>query len=198
MVLTPWTLERKEPLEVYGPRGIGAMTRRLLDAYREDIDMRLNGGEPSNRTGYRVNAHEIAPGVIYRDANVTVKAFAVKHGSWKHAFGYRFETEGRTIVVSGDCRPSASVIESCNGCDILVHEVYSAAGFAKRAPEWQKYHSSFHTSTRELAEIATKAKPGLLVLYHQLFWGTSEEALLSEVSEGYKGRVVTGRDLDVY
>jgi ribonuclease BN (tRNA processing enzyme) len=198
LILTPWTLERKEPLEVYGPRGIKAMTRRLLEAYREDIDMRLNGGEPSNRTGYRVNTHEIEPGVIYRDANVTVKAFAVQHGSWKHAFGYRFETGSRTIVVSGDCRPSASVIDNCNGCDILVHEVYSMAGFAKRLPEWQKYHSSFHTSSRELAEIATKAKPGLLVLYHQLFWGTSEADLLSEVSQGYKGRVVSGRDLEVY
>lgn len=198
LILTPWTLERKEPLEVYGPRGIKAMTRDLLHAYREDIDMRLNGGEPSNRTGYRVNAHEIKPGVIYKDANVTVKAFAVNHGSWKHAFGFRFETADRTIVISGDCRPSASVAENCNGCDVLIHEVYSTAGFAKRSPEWQKYHSSFHTSSRELAEIATKAKPRLLVLYHQLFWGTSEEDLLNEIRRGYAGKVVSGRDLDVY
>lgn len=198
LILTPWTLERKEPLEVYGPRGIKAMSRHLLSAYSEDIHMRLNGGEPSNRTGYRVNAHEIWEGVIYKDSNVTVKAFAVSHGSWKQAFGYRFETTDRTIVVSGDCRPSASVIENCNGCDVLIHEVYSTVGFAKRPPEWQKYHSSFHTSSRELAEIATKARPGLLILYHQLFWGTSDEDLLGEVRQGYKGKVVSGRDLDVY
>ena len=198
LILTPWTLERKEPLEVYGPRGIKAMTRDLLHAYRQDINMRLNGGEPSNRTGYRVNAHEIKPGVIYKDANVTVKAFAVNHGSWKHAFGFRFETADRTIVISGDCRPSASVAENCNGCDVLIHEVYSTAGFAKRAPEWQKYHSSYHTSSRELAEIATKAKPRLVVLYHQLFWGTGEEDLLNEVRQGYSGKVVSARDLDEY
>jgi ribonuclease BN (tRNA processing enzyme) len=90
------------------------------------------------------------------------------------------------------------VAENCNGCDVLVHEVYSTAGFAKRPSEWQKYHSSFHTSSRELAEIATKARPGLLVLYHQLLWGTSEEDLLSEIQQAYKGRVVSGRDLDVY
>ena len=198
LILTPWTLERKQPLEVYGPRGIKAMTRHLLAAYREDIDMRLNGGEPSNKMGYRVRAHEIQPGVVYKDANVTVKAFAVRHGSWKQAFGYRFQTADRTIVVSGDCRPSTSVAENCNGCDVLVHEVYSTAGFAKRPSEWQKYHSSFHTSSKELAEIATKARPGLLVLYHQLLWGTSEEDLLSEIQQAYKGRVVSGRDLDVY
>ncbi len=198
LILTSWTLERSQPLEVYGPRGIKSMTRHLLEAYREDLDMRMNGGEPANRTGYKVNAHEIQPGLIYKDANVVVKAFAVSHGSWKQAFGYRFETADRTIVVSGDCRPSASVVENCNGCDVLIHEVYSTAGFSRRPPEWQKYHSSFHTSSKELAEIATSARPGLLVLYHQLFWGTSEEDLLSEVRQGYKGKVVSGRDLDVY
>jgi len=198
LILTPWVLDRKEPLQVFGPKGIKPMTEHILKAYREDIDIRLNGGEPSNKTGYKVIARDIKPGVVYRDENVTVKAFLVNHGSWREAYGFRFETPGRTIVISGDCRPSPSVIENCNGCDVLIHEVYSQAGFATRPPEWQKYHSRFHTSSRELAEIASKARPGLLVLYHQLFWGTSEDNLLKEVREGYAGRVVSGSDLDIY
>lgn len=198
LIFTPWTLERKEPLEIYGPAGIKAMVQHVMKAYEQDIDIRTNGLEPSNKTGYKVNAHEIKPGVVYRDRNVTVKAFLVNHGSWKQAFGYRFETPDRIIVVSGDCAPSASVVENCDGCDVLIHEVYSQAGFATRPPEWQKYHSNFHTSTRELAEIARKAKPRLLILYHQLFWGVSEEDMLKEVRESYGGNVVSGRDLDVY
>ena len=198
LILTPWVLERKEPLEVYGPKGIKAMTGHILSAYREDIDIRLGGGEPSNRTGYRVITHEIKPGIVYKDENVTVKAFLVNHGSWREAYGFRFETPDRTIVISGDCRPSTSVIQSCNGCDVLIHEVYSQAGFATRSAEWQRYHSRYHTSSRELAELASKARPGLLVLYHQLFWGTSDDDLLKEVRAGYTGKVVSGRDLDVY
>lgn len=198
LILTPWVLERKEPLEVYGPKGIKAMTGHILKAYREDIDIRLRGGEPSNKTGYKVIAHEIKPGVVYKDENVTVKAFLVNHGTWREAYGFRFETPDRTIVISGDCRPSPSVIQNCDGCDVLIHEVYSEAGFARRPPEWQKYHSRYHTSSRELAELASKARPGLLVLYHQLFWGTSEDDLLTEVRAGYSGKVVSGRDLDVY
>lgn len=198
LILTPWVLERTDPLEVFGPKGIKAMTEHLLEAYREDIDIRLSGGEPSNKTGYKVIAHEIKPGVVYKDANVTVKAFLVDHGSWPEAYGFRFETADRTIVISGDSRPSASVIENCNGCDVLIHEVYSQAGFATRPPAWQKYHSRYHTSSGELAQIATKARPGLLVLYHQLFWGVTEEDLLKEVRAGYSGKVVSGHDLDVY
>jgi ribonuclease BN (tRNA processing enzyme) len=160
--------------------------------------VRLDGSEPANQTGFQVNAHEIEAGDIYKDDKVVVTAFPVKHGTWKEAFGYRFKTADRTIVISGDTTPSATVIEACNGCDLLIHEVYSQAGFAKREPEWQKYHAAFHTSSQQLAELAAKAKPGLLVLYHQLIWSSTEEELLSEIRRTYKGKVVSGHDLDVY
>jgi ribonuclease BN (tRNA processing enzyme) len=199
LIFTPWTLERAAPLELYGPRGLRAMAHHIEQAYREDIKIRLTGGEPSNKTGYKVNVHEIKTGVVYRDANITVTAFAVPHGEWREAFGYRFDTsDGRSIVISGDTGPGDAVVNACQGCDVLVHEVYSTEGFARRPPEWQGYHARYHTSAKELGEIATKARPELLVLTHQLYWGTSEEQLLAEVRKGYAGRVVSGRDLGVY
>ena len=198
LVFTPWVLDRAEPLVVYGPPGIAAMTEHILAAYKEDIDIRIDGLEPANTVGYRVDVHEIQPGLIYRDANVTVRAFPVKHGSWRHAFGFRFETADRTIVISGDTIPCESLIQIAQGCDVLVHEVYSQAGFEKRPAEWQRYHAAFHTSSFELAEIAARVKPRLLVLYHQLFWGASEEELLAEVRSGYDGEVASADDLDIY
>ncbi|HKQ75124.1 MAG TPA: MBL fold metallo-hydrolase [Blastocatellia bacterium] len=197
-IFTPAVLERDAPLEIYGPPGIKAMTDHVMKAYVEDINIRLRGLEPSKPRGYVVNVHEIKTGVVYRDENVTVKTFPVRHGSWKHALGFRFETPDRVVVISGDCAPSESVIEACNGCDVLIHEVYSTAGFARRPPEWQRYHSNFHTSSKELAGIATKARPGLLVLYHQLQWGVTPEQLLDEMKQGYQGNVVFGNDLDIY
>lgn len=198
LIFTPWVLEREAPLVVYGPAGMKTMTDHLLKAYAKDIDIRLNGLEPANETGYKVVVNEIKPGVIFKDQNVTVKAFAVQHGSWQQAFGYRFETPDRVIVISGDCTPSPALIENSKGCDVLIHEVYSTAGFAKRPPVWQKYHSNFHTSSRQLAEIAKQVKPGLLILYHQLFWGTTDEELEDEIRQFYDGEVVSGRDLQVF
>jgi ribonuclease BN (tRNA processing enzyme) len=199
LIFSPWTLDRTVPLELYGPAGLKNMADHIEAAYAEDIHIRLTGGEPSNKTGYKVNVHAIKPGVVYQDANVKVTAAKVPHGEWPEAYAYRFDTaDGRSIVVSGDTGPTDAVADLCHGCDVLVHEVYSTAGFARRPPEWQNYHAKYHTSSTQLAEVAKKAHPGVLVLYHQLFWGTSEADLLNEVTSKYAGKVVSGHDLDVF
>ena len=168
LILSPWVLGRKDALEVYGPTGLKAMTDHLLAAYSEDIDIRINGLEHGNTTGYKVNAHEIKPGVVYKDDNVTVKAFPVHHGSWKEAYGYRFETPDKVIVISGDCSPSPSVIENCNGCDVLLHEVYTQTGYCaesassgstrrKTSPNWRRKRSrSFSCFTTKCSSAARR------------------------------------------
>ncbi|NCF51051.1 MBL fold metallo-hydrolase [Gammaproteobacteria bacterium] len=198
LVLTPWVMGRDKPLELYGPKGVGDMAAHVLKAYDADIRYRVDGLEPANDQGWRVNAHEIESGLIYSDENVQVEAFRVRHGDWENAYGYRFTTPDRVIVISGDAAPDANIEAFAKGADILLHEVYSVSGFARRNEFWQKYHRNNHTSAHELGEIATRVQPRLLVLYHVLFWGSSEEVVLDEVREKYSGRVVLGRDLDVY
>jgi len=197
LILTPWVLGRDKPLDVYGPNGIDDMTAHLLEAYKQDIDIRLSGLEPANDRGHRVNVHVVEPGEVYRDSNVSVTAFPVRHGDLP-AFGYAFTTPDRRIVISGDTAPVPELVELAKDCDVLIHEVYSATQFAKRPSEWQAYHAHMHTSTRELADIARRVRPGLLVLYHQLFWGATDADLLAEIGESYDGKVVSGKDLDVF
>jgi ribonuclease BN (tRNA processing enzyme) len=210
VILTPWIMGRKEPLEVYGPPGTQLMAEHILKAYEFDIKTRTEGLEHSNNTGYKVNVHEIQAGVVYKDQNVTVKAFAVHHGQIAHAYGYRFETPDRTVVISGDASPDSAITQNCSGCDVLIHEVYTQASFALVPEEWRKYRLAFHTSSKELAEIAAKAKPGLLILYHRGNAGCeqagtegcrqagSEEQLLKEIRQAYTGKVVAGHDLDIF
>jgi ribonuclease BN (tRNA processing enzyme) len=174
------------------------MAEHIVAAWSEDIRIRDQGLEPDKSEGWRIDPHEVRSGVVYRDSNVVVRAVAVPHANWKYAFAYRFDTADRSIVVSGDTRPSDSLVVACDGCDVLVHEVYSAARFRTRPVEWQRYHADAHTSTIELAAVARRARPRLLVLYHQLMWGATDEGLVREVSAGWDGRVVSGKDLDVH
>ena len=50
---------------------------------------------------------------------------------------------------------------------MLIYEVYTQASFDRVSPAWKQYREAFHTSTRQLAKIANKAKPDLLILYHR-------------------------------
>ncbi|MFC2107400.1 MBL fold metallo-hydrolase [Bacteroidota bacterium] len=199
LILTPWVMGRNEPLEVYGPEGINAMTENILQAYNADIHYRIKGSEPANDLGWRVNSHEFTEeGIIYQDSNVKIEAFPVEHGEWPNAWGFRFTTPDKVIVISGDTKPTEKVLEYAKDADILIHEVYYKKGYDTKPQLWKDYHAEHHTSTYEVAEIANNTKPQLLVLYHILYWGGTDEDLLQEISETYDGKVIVGKDLDVY
>jgi ribonuclease BN (tRNA processing enzyme) len=209
LMFTPWVLGRTQPLEVYGPSGIKDMTTHILEAYKVDFESRSKQHAEHLYTlgtfpeGRKVNTHDIKPGVIYQDENVKVTAFPTKHTI--ESYGFRFDTLDRSIVISGDTNPTQATIDACNGCDVLIHEVLTQDWLARR-PDFQDYAARYHTNTTQLAELATKAKPHLLILYHaSLAWRpvvdnqrSRPEVLLREIMSKYSGHVVIGRDLDVY
>jgi ribonuclease BN (tRNA processing enzyme) len=155
LVFTPWALGRKQSLEVYGPPGIRNTTEHVLAAWSDDVQ------------GRRVNAHEIAPGIVYRDAKVTVTAFSG---------GYRLQTSDRSVVIGSDTSPSEEIVKQCNGCDVLIHEVRTQ-------------------SVRQLGQLATRARPGLLILHSH---HSDENELNLQMRNAYRARFIIGHDLDVY
>ncbi len=196
VLFTPWIQGRKVPLDLYGPPGTARLVQGIVDGNSEDIAERLAASGGPAAGAYRATVHEITPGIVYKDERITVRAFAVPHGGWKHAFGYRIDTPDRSIVISGDARANDVVERECNGCDVLIHEVYSDAGFRTVPPVRQLYHAQAHTSASQLGDIATRARPKVLVLYHQLFFNATEDQLLAEVRARFSGRVVSAHDLD--
>jgi ribonuclease Z len=198
LLFTPWIEGRRQPLEVYGPPGTRALLQGIVDGNQPDIRERVASAGGPSAEGWRATVHEIREGTVYADSLLTVRAFAVPHSRLDFAFGYRITTPDRTIVISGDTRASPAIARECNRCDILLHEVYSDAGFT-RIPEGRKpYHAQAHTSASQLGEIATAARPGLLLLVHQLFFGVPDSVLVAEVRSRYTGPVVSAADLDVF
>ena len=198
VIFTQWIQGRREPLDIYGPPGTKHLVAGILDANSEDIAERMAASLGPAPYAWKSVVHEIAEGIAFKDERITVRAFAVPHAGWKYAFGYRIETPDRTIVISGDTRANSTIAAQCRGCDVLIHEVYSDSGFTTIPAGRQVYHSKAHTSATQLGDIATRARPKLLILYHQLFFGSTEEKLLSEVRSRFSGRVVSAHDLEMY
>jgi len=185
-------VDGNKTLTVYGPSGI----RELMDHLAAAFSPRAPGagGGPGAEPQVQTNVVPLAGGEIYKDPQVIVTAFSVIHkgaGPW---YGYRIQTPDRLIVISGDTRPTDAIVKACNGCDILFHEV-SAVAFGPQGPAGGA--QAGHTSAAELGEIAKRANPKLLVLYHQAF-GYSKDELIREIAKSFKGKVVYASDLDTF
>ena len=63
---------------------------------------------------------------------IMVTTFLNDHGDLAESYGFLIQTGDKTILISGDTGPSANLLEFGNEVDILVHEVYSQAGFEKK------------------------------------------------------------------
>ena len=201
LIFTSWVMGRKQPLAAYGPHGLRRMTDQLVAAWAEDIDVRTNGLEHRAPGGYRVDVHEIRPGVVYDSGGVRVTAFQVEHGTWREAYGYRFDAPGRSVVISGDTKPSENLVRAAAGVDVLVHEVYPADRTAPNpteSPTWPQYVHELHTSDVELGQLAARIQPKLLVLTHIIRRGATDDELLANVRQSFAGHAVVGHDLDRY
>lgn len=200
LIFTSWVMGRSAPMRVYGPRGLRRMTDNFMAAWAEDTAVRITGLERGQPGGYRVDAREVGPGVVFDSGGVRVTAIPVPHGNWEQAFAYRVDTPGRSVVISGDTRASDALARASSGVDVLVMEVYLESRVATEprpgGEVWPQYLRESHISDVEVGRMAAAVRPGVLVLSHVIFMGGSEEELLAGIRRGgFSGRVVIARDL---
>ncbi|HEX9894559.1 MAG TPA: ribonuclease Z [Gemmatimonadales bacterium] len=95
---------------------------------------------------------------------------------------------GRTLVYSGDTRPSPRVIELAHGADLLIHEATFGEDESQRAQE------TGHSTAREAAEVARMARVRRLVLTHISARYTREAPELLEEAKTVFPETVVARD----
>jgi ribonuclease Z len=198
LIFTSWVMGRTRPFPVYGPHGLAQMTEHLYAAFSEDIQIRTEGLEHESRDGYRIAVREIGPSVVYDSGGVRVTAFLVNHGAWREAYGYRFDSPGRSIVLSGDTRPSEELVRMATGVDILIHEVQPSDSTQhpgnRSATEWASYVRQYHTTALQLGELAARTRPKVLIVYHNGRRATADR-ILADIRRSFSGPVAIAADL---
>lgn len=193
---TSWQFGRKRtPLQLYGPSGTERLSKAMLEFYAADIHIRRDLTENLPAAGATIKTHIVHEGVVFDDGVVRVTAFAVDHRPVEPAFGYRFDCGGKSIVITGDTRPSPNVVKHAKGADVLVTEAYLPEHFLKvDSPEVAKRLMSYHTSAEEAGDVATAAGVRTLVLTH-LIPANAEATFAKRTSAHYRGKVIVGHDL---
>lgn len=195
--LTGWLRGRKVPLRVWGPMGTKEMMSHLEEAYKFDIHIRRDVDEKLPAQGVMVVGKDVEQGVVYEHEGVKVTAFFVDHGPVQPALGYRIDSAGRSIVLSGDTRYSENLIHFSEGADVLIHEVFDLGAFRVENPAMspERVQSIFahHTTPEQAGTIFTRVKPRLAVYSHIVPGGTT--GLIDLTRKTYTGPLEVGEDL---
>jgi ribonuclease Z len=215
MLLMRWSGKpNTSPLPIHGPPGVERIVAGFNAAYALDNGYRTahHGPAimpPSGAGAVAVPfAIETAPVVIINDGGVTITAFRVDHGPVDPAVGYRFDYNGRSVVLSGDTAPSPSLVAAAKGADLLVHEALQPAlvrkltdalvargvtGTAQITRDIVNYHSS----PEQAADAARAADVKALLLNHivpPMPFKFAYPAFLGDAADHFGGRITVGED----
>lgn len=204
LMLLAWTAGLRTRVDTWGPPPLNNMTRHFFAMNEYDIKTRIadEGRVPLEPL---VHPHELTmAGVVFEDENVKVTAALVDHPPVVPAFGYRFDGPDRSIVISGDTKPSQSLIELARGADVLVHEaLYPAAidrlvGSVPNASSLKESIVSHHTTAEDAGRVAQAAGVDTLVLSH--FVPPEDPSITDQMwadaaRAHFRGRIIVGKDL---
>ncbi len=184
--LSGWFLGRDRSLPIWGPPGTSSMAKHLSQAFAFDIRIRQAAPDPLPAKGIEIDAKDVEQGEIYNDGSARISAFLVDHGTVKPAFGYRVDSAGHAVVISGDTKFCQNLVNFARGADCLIHVAWSA-GWKNPTPTSKRSIASAEDAGRVFAIV----KPKLGVVYHY----KDEEGLWDAICKEYKGPLVIAKDL---
>ncbi|MFK2826404.1 MBL fold metallo-hydrolase [Bacillus sp. B190/17] len=198
-LLGGWGLGRRK-LTVVGPKGMKHFHETIINLFEEDITYRTSLGRPGNGV-LDVNIIEIdESGEVSCGLPWKISAAQMVHNVL--TYGYRFEIEEKTVVLSGDTAPTPAIVELSKGADILVMDaclaptgVYRNTKSAELQKIWDNLQKE-HCSPQQAGEISKEAGVKTLVLTHFLPNIIEEEAK-QQAAEVFGGEVIVGKDLQV-
>ncbi len=190
LIQTMGLSERKNPLSVYGPKGLKAFVEAAMTATEGEAGypleiIELEGGESFDIKGFSVRCYRTDHGI--RSLGYVLKArdrpgrldhekalalgledgsdmSRVKNG--ETVKGVRPEqvvgppVPGMSVCYTGDTKPCKETIEACEGVDVLIHEATYTESEARNAVE----HN--HSTALQAAKIASEAHVGRLLMTH--------------------------------
>ena len=216
MVTTRWG-EGGKLLDLTGPPGTGELHRFLVTFFRDDLLYRMLGGGPAgvDEEGMfkGVDVRELTGENEFAIGDLRVTTAEMTHSMYDLA--YRFDVDGKSVVVSGDTAFDRRLIALSAGADVLVVDANPwavgaaappprrslaelPAEYQTRAPHRGDPDAPNHMALAEVVRVAAEARVGKVVLTH--LWPLPVDGELMRRTEeafalgGYGGRVVFAED----
>ena len=198
---------RLEPMHLHGPAGekpelgMNALVENIYRMAAWHDRTKLGNLDPR---GFDMEPHEFVPDqakTVYDENGVLVRAFPVPHGIYG-AVGYRLDYAGMSVVYAGDCEPSTLTVENSQNADVIIHETFNPPHTYVDMMDWPETQAKIvawtkHTAPEAVAEVFSRTKPSLAMVFHFLNYYGTPQPLLDAIRTGYDGPVVLAQDFTV-
>jgi ribonuclease Z len=200
LAFTGWNTPRKRPLRVLGPPGTRALADAINAAHAKTIAAlaEARGVDPA---GAKLEGTDVSDGFTDAREGLSLRAAAVGRKPVA-SLAYRFEVGERAWVVSG-VRPDADrLVEVATGATALV-----GAGFFARSvemaieaeaenPDQLRREAALLMPLEELADIATRAGVGTLVVTRLTPPPLFDEQFKTPIREAFRGEIRVAQECE--
>jgi ribonuclease BN (tRNA processing enzyme) len=204
LIWLAWTAGLTTRVDTWGPPPLAKMTKLFFEMNDYDIRTRI-ASEGRAPLVPLVHVHELRQGgLVLHDDNLIVTSTLVDHPPVVPAFAYRFDAPDRSIVISGDTRPSDNLVTLARGADVLVHSVFYPSAIDRLVagvPSAGKLKESIvahQTSVEDAGRTAQAAGVKTLVLSHFVPPDDPEvtdQMWMDAARVHFRGPVIVGKDL---
>jgi len=199
---------RLDPVEVWGGAsdnptlGTAAFVSAIAKALAWDHES-MKGFVPTS--GKIATAHEVPydqTEVIYERNGVKITSFPVIH-VLNGAVGFRVDYGGQSVVFSGDTKPTMTLVEAAEGCDLLIHETFLPADvFAELMSfpldQAEVVVNEGHTPANATGIVFDKVRPRMGAMWHCHVVDGYIDKVFEGVRSTYSGAVTLCQDLTVF
>jgi len=199
---------RLDPVEVWGgaaddpSRGVATFVDLIDRALAWDRSS-MEGYAPT--TGTYATANEVPydrAETIYERNGVTITSFPVIH-VLNGAVGFRIDYGGQSVVFSGDTKPTMTLVEVAQGCDLLIHETFlPAETFAELMSfpieQARMIVNGGHTPANAAGLVFDMVKPKMAAMWHCHVIDGYINPVFEGVRTTYSGPATLCQDLTVF
>jgi ribonuclease Z len=191
-----WLGGGERPLQVWGPAPVESMVQKMLDYYEYDVELRIDEGVP--RAGSTVEVKVLSPGDSFEVDGIGIRVDkGTRHGNVDDILSYRFDADGRSVVIASDGSPTDRLAPLAKGTSLLlmhfcVPHIFEKYGITRSFTPSVIGH---HASAEEVARAAKEAGADRLAFSHIVPPVTSNQEALEALSDFYEGEVIAGEDL---
>lgn len=199
LIISSWHSYRTKPWIIYGPKGTKKFLNKIMNAWKEERDLRVKYEARASIDAFRLKIIEFNDYGKIKLKDIEIEYFMVDHKPVKYAYGFNFYHIKKKLTISGDTKPCENLMKHALYADVLLHEVFieGEIGGTNKMRSSETLHNvkSYHTTSSMVGKIANLVCCKKLILTHFVPTKFDQNKLKKIVKKDYGKNPIIGKDL---